>query len=736
VVAVVGTVIAGSAVWHVSHRPSRVRGIRNVVLISIDTCRADHLSCYGFKRPTTPHIDAVALEGVIFEQALSPVPLTTPAHSSMLTGTYPPTNGVRLNNLESLAASSVTMTEVLREAGFRTAAFVGGFPLDTQFGLNQGFDTYDCAFTRKSETSSAHSERSAEEVSGPALAWLDQNAGAPFFLFLHYYDAHFPYEPPAPYASAYADDPYDGEIAHVDEWIGHVLARLRTLGAYDDTLLIITADHGESLGEHGETSHGFFIYQSTQHVPLLIRAPHARRGSRIVGRVSLVDLAPTVLDLVNLKTPAEVEGVSLRPYLEGRTAPTRPRALYCESLVPTQFGCGALYGIAEGPWKYIRAPRQELYELSHDANETNNVIDEAHPVAQDLQTQLEELLQEMESSAPQHEPMASDPDAIQRLQSLGYIGSGATPATSAFDPSLEDPKDFIETFQRLGKANTLFHSDHEQEAEAELLAIVETRPGLVAAHQQLAEIALREHRPMDAVRRYESIVSLLAAPKSASNQHLRTEKDLATAHFNLAFALREVGRNDEAIAHYENAVRIRPDYVDAHNSLGLALVRAGRYGEAIVHYERALQINPNQAQVHNNFGNVLQRTNRLPEAIDHYRQALRIKPDSISALNNLALLLAATGDPRLRNGAEAVKLAQRACDVTGRSNVNCLDTLAAAYAEAARFDEAVTTAEAAVAVARSAGQPAMADAIQSRVALYRGRRPYRIAALSNPAAPE
>jgi choline-sulfatase len=733
-VTVVGVVLAGSAGWYFSQRPSRIRGVRNVVLISIDTCRADHLSCYGYKRPTTPHIDAIAREGVLFQQALSPVPLTTPAHSSMLTGTYPPTNGVRLNNLESLGASHVTLAEVLRDAGFATAAFVGGFPLDAQFGLNQGFDTYDCRFTRRSETSSSRTERTAEEVSRPALTWLEQHAGGPFFLFLHYYDPHFPYEPPAPYAAPYAEDPYSGEIAYVDEWIGRVVDRLRALNVYDDTLVIVTGDHGESLGEHGETSHGFFIYQSTQHVPMIIRAPHARRGSTIGERVSLVDLLPTVLDLVDLKTPAPVEGVTLRTHLEGRRSPGRPRFLYCESLVPTQFGCGALYGLVEGPWKYIRAPRQELYDLASDAGETSNVFSNAEPVAERSRNRLDELLLEMESTAPQHGTSSADPDAIKRLQSLGYIGSGATPATSAFDPTLEDPKDFIETFQRLGKANALLNSDRGQEAERELLEIIGSRPGLIAAHQQLAEIALREHRPAIAVDRYEKVLALITESVRSSKQHLRADKDLATANFNLAFALRELGRNDEAIAHYEEAVRIKPDYVEAHNSLGLALVHAGRVGEAIAQYERALEINPNQAQVHNNFGNALQQTNRLPEAIAHYQQALRIKPDSVSALTNMAMILATNGDPRVRNGAEAVRLAERACEVTGRNNVGCLDTLAAAYAEAARFDDAVATAEQAEALARSAGQASVTSEIQERIALYRAHSPYRIVAI--PQAPD
>ena len=726
VAVVVAAIAVGWAGWHLSHRATHIGGIRNVVLISIDTYRADHLSCYGYKRKTTPNIDAVARGGVLFQQALTPVPLTTPAHSSMFTGTYPPTHGVRLNNGIGLADSNVTLAEVLRETGFQTAAFVGGFPLDPQFGLNQGFDTYDSQFTKISETSSTHSERSAEEVSRPALAWLDQHKGNPFFLFLHYFDAHLPYEPPEPYRSAYADDPYAGEIAYLDGWIGQVVDRLRALDVYDNTLLIIAGDHGESLGDHGEKSHGFFVYQVTQHVPLVIRAPHGVTGGRFEGRVSLVDLMPTVLDLAGLKTPGRVQGTSLRRGLEGKPAQDPARPLYCESLEATQFDCSALHGIVSGSWKYVRAPRQELYDLSRDPAETSNLIDKEQPTAQRLRDRLEEMLPEFEADAPARDATSADPDAVRRLQSLGYVGGGAEATTSAFTPGREDPKDFLPIFERLEAANALFHSNRGHDAEAELQDIVATRPGLIAAHEQLAQIARHERRFADVAERYATIVALLTASA-------KDEKQLAEAHFNLAFALRDMGHDAEAIRHYEDALRIRPDYVDALNNLGLALARAGRFKEAIARYEEALRVQTDNAQVHNNLGNALRQTGRLTEALGHYQEALRVKPDSVSALTNLALIRATQGDPQFRNGEEAVRLAERVCALTGRENVGCLDTLAAAYAEARRFDDAVATAEQAVALARSAKQEALADEIVSRVALYRDRRPYR--AVASPPAP-
>lgn len=263
--------IAAWVVWYLSHSKSPIRKVRNVVVISIDTCRADYLSCYGFKRRTTPNIDALAREGVLFKSALSPVSMTLPAHSSMMTGTYPPTHGVHLNNGERLDDSNITLAEILKAAGYHTAAFISGFTLDSRFGMNQGFDTYECNFSKKVE---GHlSERTGEEVNQSALPWLGEHSTTPFFLFLHYFDAHAPYEPRLPYSVDYADDLYSGEIAYVDFCIGQVVDRLRALGLYDNTLLIITSDHGESLGDHGEETHTYFAYNSTLHVPLVVHMP-------------------------------------------------------------------------------------------------------------------------------------------------------------------------------------------------------------------------------------------------------------------------------------------------------------------------------------------------------------------------------------------------------------------------------------------------------------------------------
>lgn len=766
IVWVVVALAAGSAVWGFLGRFHH-GGIRNVVLVSIDTCRADRLSCYGYRRPTTPNIDEVARDGVQFNDASTPVPITLPAHSSMLTGTYPPTHGVRLNEVSPLDGSNVTLAEILRAAGYQAAAFVGGFTMDSRFGLDQGFDTYDCRFTGK-EGKAFYSERKADEVSRSALAWLETHAGKPFFLFLHYFDPHAPYTPPPAYAaSSSADDLYAGEIAYVDHCIGQVLDRLRSLGAYDNTLLIITGDHGESLGEHGEPSHTFFIYQSVLHVPLIIRAPMAGRGLRVDGAVSLVDIVPTVVDLIGLKTPPGVQGLSLRRSLKGSSRPgrvgsdlVRPGPIYSESLYPSTFGCGPLQGIVDGKWKFIRAPKPELYDLSRDPGELSNIIGQEPQVAQQLRSRLDAMLREMGSAASGRARSMADLEAAKRLQSLGYVSGGLTP-DAAFDPAREDPKDFLPTYNRIHNAYDLFEKNRNREAEKESLEILAERPDLIMAERLLGNIALSEKRTLDARRHFDRMADILAKPGGATRLITAAEADYIRlgCHMDLGEALMSEGKVDEAALEFESALRLDPRLSHAHFSLGLARQQTNRLPEAIEHYEQALQIQPDDPKTHNNLGNALRQVGRIPESIGHFEQALRIKPDFVEAhynaaltleqagrlpeavghyadavrlngdlpvaLNKLAWIRATSNDPRLRDGTEAVRLAERACQLTGRKQVALLDTLAAAYAEAGRFAEAVSTAREALSLATSGGQPEAAATIESRLSLYRAGQPCR-----------
>src|SRR5208283_5154573 len=359
----------------------------------------------------------------------------------------------------------------------------------------------------------------------------------------HYYDAHRPYEPHPPHTSAYTDDPYAGEIAYVDNCIGQVLDRLRALGVYDNTLVIITADHGESLGEHGESDHGFFIYQCTLHVPLVIRLPHGRRGLQVDENVSLVDIVPTVLDLLGLKAPKRLEGVSLRAALEGGPAPDGQRAIYGESLEAGTFGCSPLHSIIEGPWKYILAPRPELFNLTQDPGEETNLVGKQPQVAQRLRSRLESMLKRLETAAPTRGPSTVDPEAVKWLESLGYVSGGVSLPASAVDITREDPKDFRPIYMRLLQTRVeLLYAHRHEEAKQELLRIVASRPELILPHELLARIALDERRPADAVGEYLKIVARFGALKDPSKQRFGASEDLANAHFGLGLALSETGK--------------------------------------------------------------------------------------------------------------------------------------------------------------------------------------------------
>jgi choline-sulfatase len=309
--------------------------IRNVLLISIDTLRADHLGAYGFPRPTTPNIDAVAREGVLFKNARTPVPMTLPAHVSLLTGTLPPTHGLRDNLANRLPDASLTLAEMLKPRGFTTGAIVSSFVLDRRFGTSQGFDSYDDRFQAVHKIGDLN-ERKGDETTRLAREWLDEHKEQPFFLFVHFYDPHDPYEPPEPFASQWSEHPYEGEVAFADACVGQVLEKLRQLGLYEDTLIVIVGDHGEMLGEHGELNHGFFIYEGALRVPLVVRVPRARAAPRQVDLpVSLIDVVPTVVSLVGAEVPKEVQGVDLSPWIAGRGAGGGSRPLHAETVTPT-----------------------------------------------------------------------------------------------------------------------------------------------------------------------------------------------------------------------------------------------------------------------------------------------------------------------------------------------------------------------------------------------------------------
>jgi arylsulfatase A-like enzyme/Flp pilus assembly protein TadD len=624
-------------------------GPRNVVLISIDTCRADRLGCYGHPGASTPNIDAVARDGVIFLNARTTNPITLPAHSSMMTGTIPPDHGVHDNRTYRLAQSNVTLAEVMREHGLATAAFVGAFPLDSIMGLDQGFEVYDDRYTMGGAGRVAN-ERRAGEVSDAAIEWLRRHDGEPFFLFAHYFDPHSPYSPPEPFASEHPGDPYQGEIAYADAAVGRLLDELKELGLYDPSLIVITSDHGESLGEHGESTHAYFLYGSTMRVPLVMKAPGCVAGREVAEVVSLTDIAPTVLGALGLEPRGSTSGVDLSDHLRARDPESRERPVYGESVVPTVFGCNALRSVVQGDWHYIWSNRPELYDLASDPGEQRDRIEQQPERVAVLHDALVSMLGSHAGGDEAERQI--DPEALERLESLGYVGSGHAPSGLDIDPSLTDPKDFIDVYERLAAAKSLRYEGKLDEAKAICEEILEQRPDSLWGNNVAGLVAFDQRRIDEAAAYFSKVVSLLAdrQDSSGSGAARRFDFELAEAHDHLGRALILSGDTRAGLEHHDRAVALQPDFAVFRNNLGSALLNLGRLDTALAHLEEAVRLRPTYATARKNLGIALLKGRQWARAREQFETALRLNPGSVDAHYGLGHCLAFLNDFR---GAEA-----------------------------------------------------------------------------------
>jgi arylsulfatase A-like enzyme/tetratricopeptide (TPR) repeat protein len=654
--------------------------IRNVLLISIDTLRADHVSAYGFPRPTTPNIDAVAREGVLFKNVHTPVPMTLPAHVSMLTGTLPPTHGLRDNLANRLPDASLTLAEMLKASGFTTGAIVSTFVLDRRFGTSQGFDTYDDRFQAVHKIGDL-SERKGDETARHAREWLDEHKQQPFFLFVHFYDPHDPYEPPEPFASKWSAHPYEGEVAFADYCVGQVLEKLRQLGLYDETLIVITGDHGEMLGEHGELNHGFFIYEGALRVPLVIRVPRAAAARQVDAPVSLIDIAPTIVSQVGAAVPKEVQGVDLSPWLAGRGASGSGRALYAETVTPTHYyGASSLLGVIVDGWKYIETTRPELYDLRSDPAEAVNLLEREPARADALGRTLVSILAAAgRAPGPAPESAALDEAARQRLAALGYLGRGGDTSSHGFDRSKEDAKDLIAFFRKDQRLNKLVEDKMYPEARALCEEMLHERPGFADCHLQMSKIAAAEGNldaALTAARKAVSVgpknerahVQLAALLKERGDldgaithlhQALALEPNAPDTRIALGRALAEKGRLDEAASLLGTAATVQPESAAAATQLGFVLAKQGKLQEAVRSYRRALALEPGSAEAHAYLGSALASQGQWDEAIGHFEVALKANPVNAELHDRLGMALREKGraEEALRHFREAVRLA-------------------------------------------------------------------------------
>jgi len=669
----------------------------NVLFVTLDTTRADHLGSYGNRSIETPNLDRLAREGVLFANALTTVPATLPGHSSLLTGLYPFNHGARANGTFRLEDDQITLAERLQKRGFRTAAAISAYVLDSTYGLSQGFEQYYDDLTRGNKYApQMFRERAAELTNEVVFEWLGEHADEQFFLWVHYFDAHEPHVPPEPFRSDYAADLYDGEIAYADAQFGNLLGRLSELGVRERTLVVVTADHGEGLGEHGEQTHSLFIYDGTLHVPLIVHAPAALPKGRVVERqVSLVDVVPTVLELLGMELPRGLDGISLL-----QAPADSPRAHYVETLsTMTLHGWAPLLGVRREDYKYILAPRPELYDLRSDPSELENLYQEREEVAAEFDGILQELVGGDPLLAAQVSPnLEANEEALRKLAALGYITTrveGDTDAVSLIDPKdgihhwegvqkgvhlrnqgdiagaieiLEaaveevptdiyamtnlassyqlrgmyqealDILDIVETLApsdttpAMAAAGALLRLGEIDRAEAKLHQVLERKPDHPPVHMQLSQIARRRGDRGAELRLLQKALSLDRGTYRASILN-----QLASHH-------RDAGSSEEAQAHYHQALEVDAFNGEAHAGLAEILWSEGSETEAVQHLEQALRFNPAQPRALAVSCGVMNEQGEFDAAIRTCERSLEIMPVFGPAHANLGLAYRRKGD--------------------------------------------------------------------------------------------
>ncbi len=621
--------VFGFVVW----RRSAARAIQHgscggcsVLLITIDTLRSDRVGAFGGPPSLTPTLDRLASEGVRLTRAYTSAPLTLPAHTSMLTAVSPPIHGVRTNGLFRLGPKLPTLATVLKAAGYRTGAFVGAFVLDARFGLNRGFDVYDDRYgENRTGDAQEEAQRRAEDVIRPAFDWINQRSnpqsavGEPqWFAWVHLYDPHEPYSAPEPYASRAA--PYDAEVAYTDAMIGRLLTDLDAAHHLDRTLVIVAADHGESLGEHSERSHGVFAYESTMRVPWIVWAGARLRGLRWDGLARLIDLAPTALDLLGQPAPADFEGRSLVGAIAAGETDAPPAYFEAMDANLTR-NWAPLTGIVSGRYKLIDLPISELYDLRADARETTNLFGREAERSRMLESMLHAKTVEFEKHGDAGERTTLTADARQRLQALGYVASSAAPGRRPYTEA-DDPKTLIGAANDLNRALADFKAGSAREAIAAVRGIIRSHPAFTTAYGVLASLL---HDTGD-----------LGGAIATLDEPARRGTADQSVMLVLGGYLMEAGALPKAAELLEALVAAHPDYADAHNSVGVAYSRMGRHREAQAAFRRVLELDPTSATAFENLGIDAMGAGDLPAAVAHLKQAIAIDPRLARAHNALA----------------------------------------------------------------------------------------------------
>lgn len=648
------------------------RGPRlNLLLVTFDTTRADFIGCYGKQSARTPTLDRLAAEGTLFENCLTPVPITTPSHSTMFTGLYPLAHGVRDNGRFRLPAERTTLAELLKAEGYATGAAVGAFPLTRDWGLDQGFDFYDDHITvaaedergrRQRDPGVFFDERPASRVNDAMLPWLRANARRRFFAFVHYWDPHQPHVPPPPFSDLYPHDLYQGEIAYADQALGVLLDELERQGVYDRTVVAMLGDHGEGRGEHQEDTHSMLLYKATLHVPLIVRIPGEPGGRRVAARVGTVDLMPTLLEVLGLPVPDEVQGRSLLAELR-RATPGQPalasadnRPYYAETLSPRlSYGWGELRALFLGPFKYVHGPRRELFDTRYDPQELTNLA--PGPEAERMHGGLEAFVARNASAGAAQAVSDSDPETRARLAALGYISAGGEGPIEIEEELREDgdpPQEHIWSVSLWSQCKQALQRFDYLSAREHALRLVEAEPdnaffrallgtALIGLGQEREAAEVAEQGPINPQNDYVYLEAARLLFSAGDHERamglagrVAAAQPSAAAHFLLGAMVGELGDRGAEEKELRAALALDPSHARSRQRLAVLLAEAGRFAEAETELRLLAAESPLDPSAHLNLATLLLQTGRREEARGELRRALDLAPDYCRA--HLAML--------------------------------------------------------------------------------------------------
>lgn len=642
-----------------TEQPATISG-QNVLIITLDTTRADRIGCYGHKAAKTPALDAIAARGVLFEDAIAQVPLTLPSHCAMMTGRQPKEFGVRVNNQAALGPLHPTLAGIFKQRGYRTAAFVAAFVLDSRFGLDRGFDVYDDEMANVSvKTDPLHWERPANVVTDRALAWLEANKSGPFFCWVHFFDPHGPYTPPKGYPPT-----YDGEMAFMDTQIKRLDEWLTRSGRKDNTILMVIGDHGESFGEHGEDGHGIFLYNTSIHVPLLVAHPGLiTKPMRVPQTVGVIDVFPTILDLMGWPKPEGLLSASFAGAL--RTGQSPSRAIYSESeYVWHSYGWAQQRSLTSSDWKFISSSKPELYDRKSDPGEKNNLFDKRTDVRAEFSNTLFKQYAEMVPTLP--DKVAPSAAATAALTSLGYTGGGSQSVDEFLTAGTYDPKEKLDVVKKYKSARHALEDKEYDQAIELLKACVAEAPQSPALQGALGVALLSARRFEEAIVELDKAAKLdpthQPALVSSGDAHLRLnrfdkaqqfftlaiENDPfdATARFLLGKTLVALKRPDEARSQLQKAVELLPDFPAAQFDLGIVLAEAKDHDRAIGHFKQTVRLEPDNDRAYYQLGLSQLALQQMESATKSFREATRANPQNGPAWINLGLTLLQLGQPK------------------------------------------------------------------------------------------